>query len=290
MTVMTLNYVGSRSTHLPCCGYYNVALTPGPGTPESRAPFPYITPTQYEQSNGSSSYNALQAQLRRSSSSGFTYALNYTWSKTIDVACDGYFGAEGCFIRNPYNPKADRSVAGFDLPQMLTANVTYPLPFGRGRRFQTGNRLADAVIGGWQINAIATLTSGTPFTVSYSGDEANTGNHYQGVDQVGDPHLGHPTIKEWFNTSAYAAPAQYTYGDVPRNTLRGDWFRDADASVFRKFKFKRVQAEFRAAAFNVTNTVVWGNPGSTLNSTTFGQISSTASTQRELQLAAKIYF
>lgn len=289
-TIMTLNYVGSRSTHLPCCGYYNVAVTPGPGTPQDRAPFPYITPTQYEQSNGSSSYNALQAQLQRSSTSGLTYTVNYTWSKTIDVGCDGYFGAEGCFIRNPYNPKADRSVAGFDLPQMVTANATYPLPFGRGQRFQTGNRFADSIVGGWQINAIATLTSGTPFTVSYSGDEANTGNNYQGVDQIGNPHVGHATISKWFNTGAYEAPAQYTYGDVPRNTLRSDWYRDVDASVFRKFNFKRVQAEFRAEAFNLTNTTVWGAPGSTLNSTTFGQVSSTASTQRELQLAAKIYF
>lgn len=289
-TVLTLNYVGSRSTHLPCCGYYNVAVAPGPGTPASRAPFTYITPTQYEQSNGSSSYNALQAQLDRKMSSGLAYTINYTWSKTIDVGCDGYFGAEGCFVRNPYNPAADRSVAGFDLPQMLTGNVTYGLPFGSGQKFQTGNRVADAAIGGWQVNAIATLTSGTPFTVSYSGDVANTGNNYQGVNLIGNPHLSNPTRLEWFNTAAFQAPAQYTYGNVGRNTLRTDWYRDVDLSVFRRFEFKHVQTEFRAEAFNFTNTPVWGAPAATLNSTTFGKISSTASTQRELQLALKISF
>jgi len=289
-SVINLNYVGSRSTHMPCCGYFNVALTPGPGTPASRAPFPYITPTQYEQSNGSSSYNALQVQLERRMSSGLAYTINYTWSKTMDVACDGYFGAEGCFIRNPYNPAADRSVAGFDLPQMLTANVTYVLPFGAGQRVQSHHRVANAVVGGWQVNAIGTLTSGTPYTISYSGDVANTGNNYQGVDLAGNPHLTHATISKWFNTAAFQAPAQYTYGDVGRNTLRSDWYRDVDLSVFRKFAIKRVQLEFRAEAFNLTNTTVWGTPSATLNSTTFGQVSSTASTQRELQLALKVYF
>ena len=288
--LFTLNYVGSRSTRLPCCGYYNVAVSPGPGTPESRAPFPYITPTQYEQSNGSSNYNALQAQLDRRMAGGLAYTLNYTWSKTMDVACDGYFGAEGCFVRNPYDIAADRSVAGFDLPQMFTGNVTYMLPFGRAQRFQTGNRLADAVGGGWQINAIATLTSGTPYTISYSGDVANTGNTYQGVDLAGNPQLTNRTISKWFNTAAFRAPAQYTYGNVGRNTLRSDWYRDVDLSVFRRFSLDRVQMEFRAEAFNFTNTSVWAAPNATFNSTTFGQVSSTASTQRELQLALKVYF
>lgn len=146
-TMFTLNYVGSRTSRLPCCYYMNVAVSPGPGTPQSRAPYTYITPTKYIQSNGSGSYNAMQVQLARKSASGLAYTINYTWSKDIDVACDGNFGAEGCFVRNPYNPAADRSVAGMDLPQMVTANVLYPLPFGEGQRFQTDNRLVDLVGG-----------------------------------------------------------------------------------------------------------------------------------------------
>lgn len=290
VTFLTLNYVGSRTSRLPCCGDLNVALTPGPGTPQSRAPYPYIVPTKYMQSNSSSNYNSLQAQLARKLSSGLAYTVNYTWSKNIDEACDGFFGAEGCFSRNPYDPAFDRSVAGMDLPQMLTADALYPLPFGARRRFLTGNRVLDFAIGGWQLNAIATLTSGNPFTVSFSGDVANTGNANQGVDQVGDPHLSHPTIAEWFNTAAYQAPAQYTYGTVGRNTLRSDGYKDLDLSIFRDFTMERVRAEFRAEAFNLTNTPVWAAPKSTLNNKTFGTISGTASTQRELQMALKIYF
>jgi Carboxypeptidase regulatory-like domain len=289
-TMFTLNYVGSRTSRLPCCYYMNVAVSPGPGSPQSRAPYTYIKPTKYIQSNGSASYNAMQVQLARKSSSGLAYTINYTWSKNLDVACDGYFGAEGCFVRNPYNPAADRSVAGMDLPQMVTADVLYPLPFGAGQRFRTGSRIADLAIGGWQLNGIATLTSGNPFTVSYSGDVANTGNVNQGVDQIASPRLDHPTIGQWFNTAAFQAPAQYTYGNVGRNTLRSDWYKDVDLSVFRNFTMERARMEFRAEAFNLTNTAVWAAPNATLNSTTFGKVSNTASTQRELQMALKIYF
>lgn len=289
-TFFSLNYVGSLSHRLECCGMANVAPTPGPGKPQSRAPFPYIKPTNYAQSIGQSNYNGLQAQIERKVNSGLAYTFNYTWSKTIDVGCDGYLNSEGCFVRNEYNPKADRSVAGYDLTHIFTGNVEYELPFGSGQRFRTNNRLADAIIGNWQISAIANLTSGSPYTVSYSGDVANTGNGYQGVDLVGNPKLSHPTIAEWFNTAAFQAPATYTYGNAGRNILRTDWYRDADLSVCRRFPFEHVRIEFRAEAFNFTNTTVWGSPAATLNSVTFGQVSSTASTQRELQFALKAYF
>lgn len=290
-SIWTLNYVGSRTTRLPCCDYYNVALTPGPGTPpQARAIFPYITPTHYEQNNGSSSYNSLQTQLQRQFTGGLSYTVNYTWSKAINVACDGAFGVEGCFVRNPYNPKADRSVAGFDLTNMFTGTLLYQLPFGTGQRFQSGSRVVNAIAGGWQLNTITTLTSGAPFTVTYSGDRANTGNDFQGVDLVGNPYLANPSQKEWFNTAAFQTPAQYTYGNAGRNILRSQWFRDVDFSLFRTFSVERAKIEFRAEAFNGFNMPVLGAPQTTLNSATFGQVLTTASTQRELQLALKIYF
>jgi len=289
-TVWTLNYVGSVSSRLPCCDFYNVALTPGPGTPQSRAPYPYIKPTHYEQSTGSSNYNSLQAQLARHLANGLAYTFNYTWSKAIDVACDGWYGVEGCFVRNPYNPRLDRSVAGFDLTHMFTGTALYQLPFGTGRQFRTSNRVWDAIIGGWQLNAIVTLTSGNPFTVSYSGDKANTGNNFQGVDVTGNPHLSQKSRKAWFNTAAFQTPAQYTYGNSPRNSLRSDWYKDLDLSLFRTFNIERVKVEFRAEAFNATNSVVYGTPVTTLNSVTFGQVLGPANTARQLQLGGKIYF
>lgn len=286
--VITINYVGSRSTRLFCCGYYNTALTPGPGNPQSRALYPYIVATHYQQSVESSNYNALQAQVQHRFSNGVAYTLNYTWSKTIDVACDDYIST--CFSRDPYHPNLDRSVAGFDLPQIFTANALYELPFGTGRKFQTGNRFTDALIGGWQINGIVTLESGRPYIISYNGDVANTGNIYQGAQLVGNPHIANPTVGEWFNTAAFAKPPQYTFGNVPRNFLRSQSYKDVDLSVFRNFTIERITTQFRVEAFNAFNQVVYGVPNGTVNSTTFGVIRSTASTQREVQLALKINF
>ena len=119
---------------------------------------------------------------------------------------------------------------------------------------------------------------------------ANTGNTYQGVNQIGNPKLTNPTISKWFNTAAYQAPAQYTYGGVGRNTQRSDWYRDVDLSVFRRFSLDRVQLEFRAEAFNFTNSVQFGRPASGLNSNTFGQITTQANSPRQLQFALKLLF
>jgi len=85
-TALTVNYVGSGSRRLDIGGYYNTALTPGPGTPQSRAPYPYIAPTDYDRSIGKANYNALQVMWNRRFSGGLAYQVSYTWSKSIDDA------------------------------------------------------------------------------------------------------------------------------------------------------------------------------------------------------------
>jgi hypothetical protein len=290
-TLFTANYVGSHSSRLPCCDFWNTALTPGPGSPQSRAPYPYIVPTHYEQSVGRSHYDALQLQIDKKFSQGVAFTLNYTWSKAIDIACDGNFGSEGCFIRNPYNMNAEKSVAGFDLTNIFTANWVYQLPFGGDRRFRMKNRLANALVSGWQLNGLATLTSGPPFTVSYSGDEANTGNDFEGVDLVGNPTLSARSPAEWFNTSAFQAPALYTFGNLGRNTLRADWIKNFDLSLFREFPItESKRLEFRGELFNAFNITTWGTPVAVLNNPNFGRVLSTRSTPRQIQLALKLYF
>lgn len=82
-----------------------------------------------------------------SSAQSFGYTIAYTWSKTLDEGGDGYFGVEGGVPEDPYNPKGSRGPASFDILHILTANAIYQLPFGTGKRFATGNRFADYVIG-----------------------------------------------------------------------------------------------------------------------------------------------
>jgi len=299
-TVMTANYVGSQSHRLTVGGLYNVALTPGPGTPAqvtARQPYPYISPTFYDRSIGNSSYNAFQFSAKHSSSNGLTYLVAYTWSKSIDVGCSGFFGIESCSVQNPYNIAGDRSVSGFDLTHDFTASAVAPLPFGKGRRFANSSGLVNYIVGNWQLNGILTLTSGVPYNVFISSDIPNVGNFapWSGnvrANLVGDPNVPSPSTREWFNTGAFAPPAPFTFGNSGRNSLRADWFKNLDVSLFRDFPFtEKMKLQFRADAFNVTNTPTWGIPVNDLNNhAQFGSITSTRSTERQLQLALKLYF
>jgi hypothetical protein len=299
-TVMTANYVGSQSHRLTVGGLYNVALTPGPGTPAqvtARQPYPYISPTFYDRSIGNSSYNALQFSANHRASNGLTYLVAYTWSKSIDVGCSGFFGIESCSVQNPYNIRGDRGVSGFDLTHVLSASANAPLPFGKGKRFANSSGLVNYIVGNWQLNGILTLTSGLPYNVFISSDIPNVGNFapWSGnvrASVVGDPNLANPSTREWFNTAAFAPPAPFTFGDSGRNSLRADWFKNLDVSLFRDFPFsERTSLQFRAEAFNVTNTPTWGIPVNDLNNhAQLGTINSTRSTERQLQVSLKLYF
>jgi hypothetical protein len=229
--------------------------------------------------------------LSRSTYNGLTYLISYTWSKSIDLGCSGAFGAEGCSIQNPYDAKADRSVSGFDLTKIFSASAIYELPFGRGKMFTPANSVANYIVSGWQLNAIASMDSGTPYYVTYSGDLANVGNTFVKADVVGNPVPQNRTPAEWINTASFVAPPPYTFGTMGRNSLRSDWNKDLDMSVFRSFPIHdRAAIEFRAEAFNLTNTPVFGIPNNVINAPNFGVVTSTANSPRELQLALKISF
>ncbi len=294
-TTLTVNYVGSSSHRLDVGGIYNGALTPGPGNPQSRSLFPYIAPTYYDRSAGSGNYNGLQASLDRRYSNGFSYGVAYTWSKSINVGGDGYFGVEGGVPQDAYNPKLyDRSVSGLDLTHILSVNTLYDIPVGKGKRFSTGNGALDYILGGWQVNNLFQAHSGIAFTPLSSSDIANTGQAlgYEHLNRVGSPGLSKRTTTEWFNTAAYATPALYTYGNAGRNSLRGPSYWDLDSSLFRSFPVGEGRRfEFRAEAFNLFNNVDLGQPQNDINSgTAFGTINSTANTARQIQLALKFIF
>jgi hypothetical protein len=295
-TTMTLNYVGSVGRRLIIGGYYNTALSPGPGDPQSRALYPYIAPTDYDHSVGSSNYNAFQFSLNKRYANGFAYQVAYTWSKSMDVGGDGWFGVEGAVPQDPYNPSAfgGYAVAGTDLTNYLSVNTLNQSPIGKGKSFSTKSGVLDYLLGNWQLNNIFSAHSGLPFTPVISSDIANTGNGgtYETLNVVGNPNLAHRTPAEWFNTAAYAVPPGFTYGTAGRDSLRsaGGW--DLDSSLFRQFPVgEGRQFEFRAEAFNLLNHPVLGTPVSNLTSgSSFGTVDTTASVARQLQLALKFIF
>jgi outer membrane receptor protein involved in Fe transport len=294
-TVVSLSYVGSGTRRLNLGGYYNVALTPGPGDPRQRAPYPYIAPTYYDRSWGRSNYHSMQFLLDRKFSRGLAYMVSYTWSKSIDIGCSGWFGVENCSVQDPYNFNLDRSVSGFDLTHVLSVNWVYQLPIGKGKLLQTGNRALDYIIGNWQMNGITLLRSGQPFTVGISGDIANTGSvgspFYERLNLVGNYKPANQRPEEWLVRSAFAAPAQYTFGNLGRNAFRSDWLKNVDLSIFRQFPIReRALFEFRAEAFNIFNLTTFGLPVNNFSSPNFGRVLSLANPPRQLQLGAKLFF
>jgi outer membrane receptor protein involved in Fe transport len=291
-TTVSANYVGSGTRRTDVGGYYNTALTPGPGNPQDRSLYPYIAPTYYDRSIGKASYNALQFQFDKRFSNGLAYQVSYTWSKVLDDGSDGWYGVEGWSVENPYSYQNNHSVAGYDLTHVLSVNVVYELPVGKGKPLATHNSVVDYIIGGWQVNTIAQAHSGLPYSISADGDIANTGDTgYERANIVGNPGIATPSQKEWFNTAAFAIPATYTYGDSGRNILRGPAYWNLDASLFRKFPFTETKAlEFRAEAFNMPNTVILNQPGNDISEPNFGVITSTQNSSRIIQFGVKLRF
>ncbi len=305
-TTVDLNYVGSGSRRTNVGGYYNTDLTPGLTEDAARRPFPYISPTFYDRSIGSASYNALQFEMKKRYTRGLGYQVAYTYSKSIDEGSSGWFGVEGQSLTDPYNIKSSRGPSGYDLTHTLSFNAVYEIPVGKGKRFSTKSTALDYVVGNWQVNNIFSVRSGTPYNVYYgASDLAGTGNvswaQYERANLVGDPNQGScpgggkvGSVSCYFNTSAFAVPAQGTFGTSGRDAFRSAPYWDVDLSIFRQFPLGESRRfEFRAEAFNLFNNVVFDKPGNDIsNASSFGKVTKVApgTTARQLQIGAKIIF
>src|SRR5262249_54872899 len=138
------------------------------------------------------------------------------------------------------------------------------------------NRVVDTVIGGWQTNAIVTLASGIPLVFATAANTSYTFGGGQHPDVVGNPVLASgKSIYQWFNTTAFAQPANFTSGNLSRtySGVRADKLKNIDFSLFKNFILtERFKLQLRAEAFNLTNTPVFGAPGVTVNGVNFGVI------------------
>lgn len=290
-TVVEADYVGSRDSRTDSGSYRNTAVTPGPGNPQDRAPFPYITPTYFDRSVGQASYNAFQFSLRKTVSHGLTYLVSYTFSKAENLGCDGFFGSEGCSVQNPYDLRADWSVAGYDVTHLLSASWVYNLPFGNGQRYASSSRFFNSLVGNWSLNGIASFISGVPYNVSASGDIANTGNVVERANQIGPPFTANPTASQFLNPASFVDPPPFTFGTEGRNNLRAPFVSNMDLSIFRDFPLREdKRLQFRADFFNAPNWQALGVPDNTVGDPNFGVVFGTAQTEREIQFALKLYW
>jgi hypothetical protein len=247
---------------------------------------------------GSVRYDALQSQLTRRLGSA-QLGANYTWSRAMNFGDDSTYN--GLTFAYPVYWPRNWAAAGYDRTHNFQMWVVYELPFGKNHRFvQEGP--ASWILGGWQANTIFSAASGTPFTVTTTANanapgNTNTANQVaSSVAILGNVGPG----QQWFDATAYAAPAAGTLGNTGRNSLRGPGFFELDAAMFRSFTFlEKYSLQFKAQAFAVTNTPIFGNPNAQQGGNNFGQITSLAASAngvsngggyRIMQLALKFEF
>jgi len=285
-------YLGSVSRHLE--SYRGVsAAVPGPGTVASRSPYPNFGLLVLVEDGGRGNYNSLGTKLTKRYSNGLTALVSYTWSKSIDTTSgirtsdsDSLFSQDGrCML-------CDRGLSAFDNRHRLVVSGLYDLPFGKGRRMAIKNRLADAVIGGWQVGGITTWRAGFHINPSAGVNRANTNINVDRPDATGqNVSFDTPTTDRWFNTAAFALQPIYQFGNAARNSVPGPAGFMLDSNVQKSFRIvEGHELQFRWESYNLLNHPVWGFPNANLSSPSFGRITSTAVNMRQMQFALKYVF
>jgi hypothetical protein len=245
---------------------------------------------------GNSNYHSLQARFEKRYSHGLSFLASYTFSKTIADGADGFYEKPSIDIRNMYCRRCDRALSDYDQPQRLVVNSTYELPIGRKRAIgHNWNKVVDALLGQWQVNGIMTMSKGLPlrFYVSQNTSNSLGGNQKPDVTGVSPDLGGARTIARWFDTAQYKTPRPYTFGTEGRtdSRLRMDGVNNLDASLFKTFQVREgLHVQFRAEAFNSTNSPMFAPPGTTLGNATFGIVTAQENTPRQIQLGLKILF
>ncbi|MBM3744850.1 MAG: hypothetical protein FJW34_03515 [Acidobacteria bacterium] len=265
-------------------------------------PYPdYTSVSTYANHGSSSIYHSLQVTIERRFSQGLSALVAYTDSKLINdsFSTAGSSGTPGEFRVGRFNRRLERAIDQNDVTHRLVASAVYELPLGAGKPFLSGTRgVAEQVLGGWQINTITTLESGTPLLVRGS-------NNFTGInfpDVIRDPAVpgSQRTVTRWFDTDAFRNPADWVIGNAPRTlpNTRGPAMVDVALSAFKNFRLKeRMQMEFRAEAFNAFNHVNHTNPNASFSpnrqgvntNALFGRITN-ALAARRIQLGLRVTF
>lgn len=280
--VLEADYVGNKGVNLYVGDPINDPIA-GPGAIQARRPFPLFGGITYNAQDASSIYNALQVKFEKRVSAGFWYLISYTYAKNFFTQVTPGSGGDYAY---------QRALASFDIPQNLTVSMGYELPVGKGKKLlPNAGGLVDALLGGWQAQGIMVLHSGLPFTPTISRDVANTGIGGQLPNRIGSGVLSSPTLSGWFDKTAFAVPANYTWGNSGSYILRADKFKNLDFSLFKQFHVtERARLEFRAEAFNLTNSPTFNAPGTNIDTASGGVVTSTLSAPRNIQLALKFKF
>jgi hypothetical protein len=240
----------------------------------------------YRDNVGDSEYNALQMKLEKRFSRGLRFTFAYTFSKLIDDAST-YF-SQTIFTgpalttigaADAFNRKLERDVSSGDIPRVFSAGWVYEIP--RWKR-----------ISGWEIAGLVRVQAGDAVPISQATNfNSAFGYALQRPNRIGDPNnFGGRSASEWFNVAAFATAPQFTLGTSSRNPIRGPGLQNADLMIGKTFRVnERMRIEFRAEAFNVSNTPPLNDPNASFGSAAFGTIT-TAGNPRDFEFAGKLHF
>jgi len=273
----------------------------GPTIPRQQLlrPFPRFTTVAFYRNNiGHSTYHSFQSRLERRFSKGLSMTAAYTFSKLIDDAGAVFdaailTGPAAVFqAADSFNRHLEKDESTGSIPHVFSSSFVWEIPVGAGRRWSLES-WRNALAGGWQLAGLLRLQSGSPLAVTQQTNlNAFAGFGIQRPNRVGDPELpsDERSTARWFNTAAFAQASQFTLGNASRNPVVGPAYRALDIMLGKTFPVKeQVRLEFRAEAFNVTNTPSLMAPNVNFGNAAFGTITR-AFDPRVFEFVLKVHF
>lgn len=261
---------------------------------------------QYLTDSGFGDYNSMQLKVSKRQSHNLSFLASYTYSHNLDNGPApfnlGHINNDS--PQSPYNLSAEYASADSDLRHNFVFSGLWYLPIGRGQRyFSQWSTITNAILGGWQLNAIYVMQSGTPVNVVRGNNPTGSSAGLR-PDLIGIPNLprGKRTLAKYFNTAAFTNEpfnvqdplTQIAPGSAGRNLVVGPGNINLDTSIFKEVPvFDRAKLQLRMEAFNALNTPHFGNPDGNANSGTFGEIirqNGAANANRVIQLDVKVLF
>lgn len=293
--LLEAEYAGSTGNKLPQRRNQNAGRMDPTGTIPlaQRLPFPGFGAGMLLTYNGGwSSYNALTAKVERRLAGGLYLLGSYTWQKALDLGSTDEFST----IHSEHK-KWDKGHSAFDVPHRFVTSFNYQLPVGQGKKFLSGiGKAADLLLGGWEVNGIATFAQGQFSTLVLGSDWLLMGNWTKSIAQVvGDPFAGRSLPDKYWNAAAFDFPRDAAgnrirvLGNAGRNSFQQPGLNNWDMGLMKNFRInERFNSQFRWETFNTWNHTQFGSANTNTSSAVFGSITGTRVTARRMQLGLKL--
>jgi hypothetical protein len=284
---INVDYTGAKGTRLD--------VIQAPNRTATGLRIANVQPFNWETSDANSILHSGSIRMRKRLGSGISLGGTYQFSKSIDNASSvSGGGGGGTLAQDAFNLRAERGLSNFDQPHRLNLDYNFELPFGTNKALLSEKSILKAMFGDWQFNGSWNIASGTPATArvlgSYS-DVARGSNGSLRANATGQAvQISDPGPAEWFNTAAFTLPTAGQFGNVGRNTIRGPGTILGNLSVNKSFPFADGRSiEIRAQATNFLNMPQFRGIDTSVNSPSFGRITS-AGAMRRIQIVARFSF